>query len=137
MDESQISALVKAFESRIQSEAAEPIEAELIDDVESKEEDDIEMQFSMSDFHRKKLFIALARKHGLRPFRYPRQKHTTVMLKGKRSFFDTVLWPQFSALSGDLDFLLQQITNEVIRSVLHEDTSDAPYAKSGKPGTSG
>ncbi|MBT5705950.1 MAG: hypothetical protein HOI66_06465 [Verrucomicrobia bacterium] len=135
MDESQIGALVKAFETRILSEAAEPIQAELVDDVELKEEEDIEMQFSMTDFHRKKLFIALARKHGLRPYRYPRQKHTTVMLKGKRTFFDTVLWPQFTTLSEDLNFLLQQITNEVIRSVLHGDTSDVPYAKSGQSGT--
>ena len=76
MDESQIGALVKAFETRILSEAAEPIQVELVDDAELNGEEDIEMQFSMTDFHRKKLFIALARKHGLRPYRYPRQKHT-------------------------------------------------------------
>lgn len=133
MKEDQITSLVRAFESKV---APEFIEAELIDEDPRSEEDEIEMQFSMADFHRKKLFIALARKHGLRPYRYPRQKHTTVMLKGKRSFFDQVLWPQFVQLSEDLNFLLQQITNEVIRSVLHGDPSEVHAATGEKPKSS-
>lgn len=133
MNEEQIASLVRAFESKI---APEFVEAELIDEDPRSEEEEIEMQFSMTDFHSKKLFIALARKHGLRPYRLPRQKHTTVMLKGKRSFFDQVLWPQFTQLSGDLNFLLQQITNEVIRSVLHGDPSEVQAAGGKRPKSS-
>ena len=44
-----------------------------------------------------------------------------------------LLWPQFLNLSEDLNFLLQQITNEVIRTVLKGDVSDIPFAKAGPP----
>ncbi len=126
MNESTISALVEAFQSRV-AEEAEPIQAELVDEDEKQEEPEIEMKFSLSNHHSHKLFIALARKQGMRPFRYPRMKRTTVMLRGRASYLNNVFWPQFTRLSGDLDFLLQQITNEVIRTVLRDDGSDPTF----------
>jgi hypothetical protein len=78
----------------------------------------------MGDRYVKKLFIALARKHGFRPYRYPRQKHTTVNLKGKKSYFDLVLWPEFLDLSDELAFFLEQVTHEIVRNVLSDDFSE-------------
>jgi hypothetical protein len=125
MEKSKIDALIKAFESNASSEAAESVPLELLSDSDSPEEEDTEMKFSLSNHYTKKLFLALARKHGYKSYRYPRQKRTTVILKGKRSFFDQVLWPQFLGLSEDLNLLLDQVTNEAILAVLREDPSDS------------
>ena len=55
-----------------------------------------EMKFSFPDLWSVRLFIALCRRYGLRPYRYPRQRNTTVMVKAPRRFFDAVVWRQFN-----------------------------------------
>ena len=72
------------------------------------------------------LFIALARKHGLRVYRRYRQHRTTVMVDATQSFLDKVLWPEFTALSQALRGYLEAATNKIIQEAVHPDTSDAP-----------
>src|SRR4051812_29017139 len=55
----------------------------------------IEMQFSMPDQWSRRLFVALSRRYGLKPYRYRRQRLTTVMLRVPRGFVDQILWPEF------------------------------------------
>jgi hypothetical protein len=91
----------------------------------------VEYQLSLHDPWARRVFVALARRYGLRPFRYPRQRTTTVMIKVAPSFFDNTLWPEFEALSGELRVYLDEITKRVIATAIHGDTSDA--ADDGKP----
>lgn len=123
METSKIDKLIRAFQSNAASGFEDPVPLELLSDSETPEEEDIEMKFSLSDHYTKKLFIAFARKHGYKSYRYPRQKHTTVILKGKKTFLDQVLWPQFLMMSQDLHLLLDQVTHEAIRTVLRDDLS--------------
>ena len=41
----------------------------------------VEMQFAMPDSWAVRLFVALCRRYGLRPYRYPRQRRTTIMVR--------------------------------------------------------
>ena len=59
----------------------------------------VEMQFSLPDPWSRKLFLALCRRYGLKPYRLYRQRVTTVMLKAPRPFIDQVLWPEFEELT--------------------------------------
>jgi hypothetical protein len=88
----------------------------------------IELKFSLPDQWSVRLFVALCRRYGLKPFRYPRQRFTTVMVKGPRNFLETVLWPQFHALHTDLRQYLEATTERVIRDTVHGDVSDAATA---------
>ncbi len=85
----------------------------------------IELQFSMPDTWSRQLFVALCRRYGLKPYRYPRQKRTTVMLRVPRVWSDTVLWPEFVELNHALAEQLQSITTRLIRDGVHADTSEA------------
>lgn len=85
----------------------------------------IEMQFSLSDLWTRKLFLALCRRYGLRPYRLPRQRTTTVMLRVPKKFLDQVLWPEFKELSAALSRYLDEVTTRVIREEVHRDTSEA------------
>ena len=85
----------------------------------------IEMQFSLSDPWTRKLFLALCRRYGLKPYRLPRQRMTTVMLRVPRKFLDQVLWPEFKELSAALRRYLDEVTTRVIREEVHRDTSEA------------
>lgn len=93
-----------------------------------------ELQFSMPDTWSRQLFVALARRYGLRPFRYPRQKRTTVMLRAPRSFLDKVLWPEFRELERALRAHLQGVTTRIITDAVHADTSDAEEVAPALPG---
>lgn len=94
----------------------------------------IEMQFSMPDQWSKHLFIALCRRYGLRPYRYPRQKRTTVMVRLPRGFADQVLWPEFSQLDDILRRYLNDITLRLIREHVHKDVSEAEEIAGALPG---
>ena len=85
----------------------------------------IEMKFSIEDPWARSLFLALARRYGLRPFRYPRMRRQTIMLKGPATFLQGVLWPEFQALSKELSRFLDDITRRVISEEVFGDTRDA------------
>ncbi|RAI42626.1 hypothetical protein [Rhodoplanes roseus] len=86
----------------------------------------IEMKFTVPDTWSVQLFVALCRRYGLSPYRYPRQRRTTVMLRVPRGFVDEVLWPEFTELDTALRAYLHEVTLRVIREEIHADTSDAP-----------
>ena len=48
------------------------------------EEPEVEYRFSLADGWSRRVFVALLRRYGLRPYRYPRQKRNTVMSRGPR-----------------------------------------------------
>lgn len=85
----------------------------------------VEMQFSMPDPWAVKLFVALCRRYGIRPYRYPRQRRTTIMVRASRGFFDAVVWRQFSEMHTDLWMHFEETTDRLIREAVHSDTTDA------------
>jgi hypothetical protein len=84
----------------------------------------IEMQFSISDPWSRHLFMALCRRYGINPYRYHRQRRTTVMVRAPRRFID-LLWREFADLNADLQAYLQEVTLKIIREEVHGDTSEA------------
>jgi hypothetical protein len=103
--------------------AAERIRARLRE--AGAREPPIEVKFTLADPWTRQLFVALCRRYGLKPFRYPRMHRQTIVLSVPRSFLDSVLWPEFRALSGELTRYLSDVTDELIREAIHKDTTDA------------
>ena len=91
---------------------------------EMTEEKPTEMQFSLRNLWSRKLFIALARKHGLEPYRYYRQRHTTVMLRMSKRLCEEAFWPEFVKLDKILVEHLNEITDRVVREAIHNDASE-------------
>lgn len=85
----------------------------------------IEMQFSMSDSFSKQLFLALLRRYELKPYRYKRQKRTTVMVRVPESFLNETLWPEFLELNKILKEHLRQITDRIIQENICAESGDA------------
>lgn len=85
----------------------------------------VEYKFTFVDMWSRKLFVALARRYGLRPFRYKRQRFTTVMMKVPKSFVDETLWTEFSQLDDVLIDYLTKATDNIIHTSIHQDTSEA------------
>jgi hypothetical protein len=109
---------------RIAAEAArERVRARLAE--LERSDQPIEMQFSLSDQWARRLFLALCRRYGLKPYRLHRQRLTTVMLRVPKGFVDQVLWPEFNELNAALMQYLNDVTTRVIREEVHRDTSEA------------
>ncbi|MFN3197639.1 MAG: hypothetical protein ACE366_04315 [Bradymonadia bacterium] len=51
----------------------------------------VEYRFSMDDMWSRKVFVALLRRYGLRPYRYHGQRYTTVMVMVPESFVEETL----------------------------------------------
>jgi hypothetical protein len=87
-------------------------------------EKEIEYKFTLADGWSRKLFIALLRRYGLRPYRLTRQRRNTVMARVPRSFVDETLWPEFIELSEVLKKYLDEVTERVIAQGIHADNAE-------------
>ena len=86
----------------------------------------IEMKFTLADEWSRKLFVALCRRYGMQPYRYSRQRYTTVMLRAPRSFLLGTLWPEYKEISAALQAYLQDATDRIIREEVFGDAGEAP-----------
>jgi hypothetical protein len=85
----------------------------------------IEMQFGLSDRWSRLLFTALCRRYKLRPYRYPRQRYTTVVVRAPRTFIEGTLWPEYMELQTALDSYLNEATERIIREEIFGDAEEA------------
>ncbi len=83
----------------------------------------VEYRFGLENAWSRRLFLALLRRYGLRPYRYPRQRANTVMVRMPRSFVST-LWPEFVALDEALREHLDAVAQRVIAEAIAGDTSE-------------
>ena len=111
--------------------AAERIRARL-EELRGREKE-VVLAYRLHDPWSRKLFIALCRRYGLTPYRERGQRHTTVLVRAPRTFHDRTLWPEFKALSDELEATLEELTNRVIREAINEDISEAPEAPKELP----
>jgi hypothetical protein len=92
------------------------------------QETDVELLYRLPDPWTRKLFIALCRRYGLKPFRERGRRTSTIQVRAPRTFHDRTLWPEFLALAKELEAHLDELTDRVIREAIHEDVTDAPEA---------
>lgn len=110
--------------------AAERIRGRLAE--QRAREPDVVLMYSLPDPWSRKLFVALCRRYGLTPFREYRQRYSTVQVRAPGTFQRRTLWPEFLALSEELDKHLQEITDRVVREVIHGDISEAREGEAPK-----
>ncbi len=85
----------------------------------------IEYRISLPDLWQRRLFSALCRRYGLKPFRYKGQRYTTVMVRAPRTFVNGTLWPEYEQLRTALNAYLDEATDKIIREEVYRDAADA------------
>ncbi len=86
---------------------------------------DVELKLSLQDVWSVRLFVALCRKHNVRPYRYPRQRRTTIMVRTSERFFNEVVWAEFCDLQSELANYFEETVEHLIRTVMHADGDDS------------
>ena len=84
----------------------------------------VEFSFKLNNAWSRKLFVALLRRYDLKPYRYHRQRHTTVMARVSRGFVNNTLWPEFVELDKELTSHLDSVAEKIINESVFEDSSD-------------
>jgi hypothetical protein len=85
----------------------------------------VETQFTLPDRWSRRLFTALCRRYKLKPYRYPRQRHSTVMVRAPDSFIRNTVWPEFLEIKAALDEYLNEATERIIRGEVFGDAEEA------------
>ncbi len=79
-----------------------------------EQEPEVELKYTFPDLWGVDLFCAVCRKHGVRPFRYKRQRHTTVMVRVRERQFDREVWPEYLQLQSELIAYFNDVTDHLI-----------------------
>jgi hypothetical protein len=90
-----------------------------------RSEKNIEMNFRLPDRWNRRLFTALCRRYGLKPYRYPRQRYSTVVLRAPASFINGTLWPEFLQIKSALDEYLHEATERIIKEEVFGNSEEA------------
>ena len=121
--EALFAAAAMAGERAAAGAAAKRIRAKLKE--AEKREKPVEIRFSLPDPWSRQMFIALCRRYGLRPYRYPRMRRQSIIVRAPETFLTTVLWPEFRQINAALSDYLAQVTDKVIREAVYKDAGDA------------
>ncbi|MBU4175151.1 MAG: hypothetical protein KKB90_12600 [Actinobacteria bacterium] len=115
--------------------AAERAKQRILERLRSYEREDppVEYRFAMDDMWSRKVFVAMLRRYGIRPYRYRGQRYTTVMARLSKRFVDETLWPEFQEISETLRTYLSEVTDRVVSQVIHQDSSEADVVEEPLP----
>jgi hypothetical protein len=110
----KIEALIAGAKSDGERQAAEFARQRMQEKMDAQP---IEYSVRVNSPWKKKLFIAICNKHGLRSYRYARQKYTTAMVRVSKHYMDSVLWPEFNRYALLLDKLTDEILTDLISKI--------------------
>ncbi|UOA26047.1 hypothetical protein [Pseudosulfitobacter sp. DSM 107133] len=87
-------------------------------------EAETELQYSLPDVWSVRIFVALCRKHDIKPYRYPRQRRTTVMVRVNQSTFESTVGEEFRILHRELTTYFGDMVDHLIADVMKSDGDD-------------
>lgn len=105
--------------------AMQRLQARLDTGADRAGEPEVELQYTLPDMWSVRLFVAVCRKHGVRPYRYPRQRRTTIMVRVRQSEFDATVGAQFGTLQRALSLYFEEIVDDLITNAMGSDGEDA------------
>jgi hypothetical protein len=77
------------------------------------------------EFRQKLRKISALFEGATKPYRYPRQRLTTVVLRAPRSFINKTLWPEYLQIEKALHEYLNEATEQIIREEVFGNSDEA------------
>ncbi len=63
------------------------------------------------------VFHALLKRYGLRPYRYRRQRKTTILVRVSKQFMNELLWPIFTDVCRELCLRFDRLADGLVRDI--------------------
>ncbi len=114
--------------------ARDRLQAKLNVAVDEGDEPESELQYSLPDIWSVRIFVALCRKNGIRPYRYPRQRRTTVMIRVRQSSFEQTVGKEFRILHRELTGYFNETVEHLIADAMKSDGDDETLEQRRLPG---
>ena len=114
--------------------ARDRLQAKLALDANDGGDPEIELQYSLPDVWSVRIFVALCRKHGIRPYRYPRQRRTTVMVRVRQASFERTVAEEFRTLHRELTAYFNETVEHLIADAMKSDGNDETLEQPQSPG---
>jgi len=114
--------------------ARDRLQAKLSFAADDGDEPEIELQYSLPDVWSVRIFVALCRKNGIRPYRYPRQRRTTVMVRVRQSSFERTVAEEFRTLHRELTGYFDEMVEHLIADAMKSDGDDETLEQRRLPG---
>jgi hypothetical protein len=80
----------------------------------AQQDSPVELRVSIHNPSLRCLFEAVCQKHGVRIYRKPRQRRTTVIVRAPEQWFRQIVWKEFLCLQADLRHSFEQATQKAI-----------------------
>ena len=100
----------------------------------SASEPETELQYTLPDIWSVRIFVALCRKHGVKPYRYPRQRRTTVMVRVRQAEFERLVAEEFRTLHRELTRYFNETVDHLIADAMNSDGDDETLEQRQLPG---
>jgi hypothetical protein len=85
----------------------------------------IEYRFSLTNPWSLRLFLALCRSKGLKAYRYPRMRRTSVCVRVARAQIERGLWPEFQEMNSVLRQYLDETAERIIADCIGQGGAEA------------
>ena len=95
------------------------------DSIKQVEDPAVEFRFSLTNPWSLRLFVALCRSKGYRPYRHPRMRRTSVCVMIGAHSCGAGLWPEYLEMNRVLTEHLSELADQIIADCINPDCSDA------------
>ncbi|WP_101069210.1 hypothetical protein [Roseovarius salinarum] len=114
--------------------ARDRLQAKLAPQGDGADAPEVELQYSLPDVSSVRIFVALCRKYDIRPYRYSRQRRTTVMVRVQQASFDQTVAAEFRTLHKELTAYFNATVEHLIADAMKSDGSDETLEQRQLPG---
>ncbi len=118
----KIEALLNSTSSPGEKHAAELAIKRLME--KNLQQRQIEFTITADCHWKKRLFIAVCKKHHVAPYRYAKQRYTTTVVRVTEPFMKQVLWPEFKKYASIFESFAEEIMSDLIAKIHQVDDSD-------------
>jgi hypothetical protein len=95
---------------------------------------EVELRYSLPDEWAVRIFIALCRKHGNKPYRYSRQRYTTVMVRVHQRSFERTVGEEFGVLVRETRRYFDAMVDHLIADAMKSNGDDSDLDQRLLPG---
>lgn len=76
-----------------------------------------EFQFNLKHDWQTFVFHALLKRYGIRPYRYRKQRKSTILIRVSKQIMDDLLWPIFNDVAGGFAARINQMTMALVPAI--------------------
>ena len=80
----------------------------------------VEYKFTLTSDWSVRVFVALLNRYGIKAYRRPRQRRTTVLARVSVSFVEKTLWPEYEEIQEEIDNYFDAKIDDIVIRLMND-----------------